>query len=106
MGYSCTAISKIVLDELMKLVEHFGESSNAWKHDQNNYFYDIGREQSDGSITGTVYLMAGQYSFKKGSFKINSQGIIERFPAMDKAIKTLAESNGKKIYNERYNSNV
>ena len=48
----------------------------------------IGREQSDGAITGSVYLlldnpdMEGQYlAYKKGSFRIEPSGIATRFPA-------------------------
>jgi hypothetical protein len=47
-----------------------------------------GREQRDGAITGSVYLLidnsdiAGQYlAYNKGSFRIDPDGAVKRYPA-------------------------
>jgi hypothetical protein len=89
----------LVLEQIMNNVERVDNSSNTWKYKGNNYFYEIGREQDDGSITGSVYSMKGN---ARDSFKINSSGIIERFPMVNLESKRLAEEAGQKIYKERY----
>ena len=79
-------------------------------------FFEIGREQDDGSITGTVWrhLNAKEKAHwqsldrldervtRRGSFKIDAKGHVVRFPGISKDIRKLAEEHGAKRYEELY----
>lgn len=46
------------------------------------YFYEIGREQADGSITGSVFRFVDETHVRRaGSFKIGPDGNVIRWPA-------------------------
>lgn len=56
------------------------------------YFYERGRENDDGAITGSVYKFTGSSNSivtgtarKVGTYKINPDGTVERAPAFLKA---------------------
>ena len=66
------------------------------------YFTEIGKENKDGSITGSVYeLTSNPYldgqGYKRrnckkiGIFKIDNQGFIVRFPGLSKRLWGVAE---------------
>lgn len=89
MGYSCTAIADLVLREMME--ESNTESSNTWVNKGNIYFYDVGKENEDGAITGTVYRITKDGNCKRsGSFRIEGSGIVKRFPCISKPMKARA----------------
>ncbi len=98
MGYSCNAVDSIVLSALVRALQaahgDAGGSSNSWGATaESSAFYEIGREQRDGSITGTVNVpVPGKpgYCRKAGSFKI-LDGKIVRFPGSTAAQRKLAE---------------
>lgn len=91
MGYSCTARASEVLDKIMSY-DKFNID-----HEKYSYFIEIGKENFDGAITGTVYRLIGE-SFvredglksrrckKAGSFRIDSNGEIVRFPGVPKSL--------------------
>lgn len=96
MGYSCSARAGFTLDAIKSLSE-FDIDSADYK-----YFCEIGGENQDGSITGTVYELIGQgyrdeQGFKrrpckkKGSFKIDSYGNVVRFPGVSKRMFGVVE---------------
>lgn len=106
MGYSCTAIANIVMDAAVSILQarmgDCGGSSNAFGSPEVNYFVEIGREQTDGSITGTTFKSIANMCRKAGSFKINGDGTIARFPMMTKAEKTQAEQAGAEVFELTY----
>jgi hypothetical protein len=91
MGYSCRADASKVADLwTAKCVTETG-TSNTWNHETGSpstgitrRFYEIGREQNDGSITGTIMeFLADRPTFAKkvGTFKIGPDGDFVRGPA-------------------------
>jgi len=78
MGYSCTAAAnqthKTFLDN------SFGQTGiqGSYKHKGNIYFEEIGRENKDGAITGSIYLVIDKLCYKKGSYRIEPSGTITR----------------------------
>lgn len=103
MGYSCTAIASFTLDGVKELSN--SDTSNAMP---GGGFWEIGKEQRDGSITGSVWrpLNAEERArwahlpsldtrvIRAGSFKISAQGKILRFPGLTKAQRQSAEQYG------------
>lgn len=102
MGYSSSAIASEVLTALMTIVKDT-PSSNVWR----DHFYEIGRENGDGAITGKVWrFTSGKFGDDKrmavsaGSFRINANGKIVRFPATTAKERRQAENAGAKRYQE------
>lgn len=133
MGYSCAAAASLVLDaiseliaaELAKRPEFAGKnvSSNAMP---DGGFWERGREQSDGAITGTVYKRTSTYSpaeraararqmgadvkpewigdpcRRAGSFRIEPDGRVSRFPGIRASLLRRAEQIGAAKYRETF----
>lgn len=94
MGYSCTLKADKTLQTLMSIIGKGEKSSNTWIHNGNKYFYEIGKENSDGAITGTIYrVIKGDDSkcLKTGSFRIDADGKIVRFPTTTSQQRNEAE---------------
>lgn len=96
MGYSCRADASKVTDLwTAKCVTETG-SSNTWiDSDGVKRFYEIGREQADGSITGTIFQSVpapvgahpdSVYARPAGTFKIGPDGDFVRGPAFLKGL--------------------
>ena len=107
MGFSMNAISGEVLDALMALlpkqVSEGKEMSNAWLHKGKFYFYETTRrDQEDGGICGSVWKFNG---YRHGTFKIDGEGKIVRFPATLKKTRDLAEKFGRQKYRQKYTTN-
>lgn len=83
MGYSCTYEANITLQAIQ---DSFGMGTlNMWRDDDGKeYFFEIGRENIDGSITGTVFDMKGK---RYGGFKIAPNGKLINFPHLPKKIR-------------------
>lgn len=92
MGWSCTDLALRSLNALHEILKSEGAApnsptSNGWhdRHDRE-YFYETGRENADGSITGTVYRVEGgkaqakRLAHKAGSFRIEPDGRVTWFP--------------------------
>lgn len=81
MGYSCATSADNALKFLMDMITDPNGSSNTWEKDGESYFYEIGRENPDGAVTGTVYRNVGANRCRKaGTFRIDPDGRIVRFP--------------------------
>lgn len=82
MGYSCTKDAS----DMLGLIRHEfsdGSTSNGIRIGAATFFYEIGRENADGSITGTLFENLSEGKCRKyGSFKIHAEGIIVRFPGI------------------------
>jgi|ERR1700735_4473416 hypothetical protein len=82
MGYSC---SKAADDTLKNIQANFRikNSGNAFSNGSKTYFWEIGRENGDGAITGKVWMDTGdQFARSAGSFRIEADGTVVRFPGI------------------------
>lgn len=88
MGWSCNRKAGCRLDVISAACLANSGMQNKWTDKGDTYFYEVGREQADGSITGTVnkYLPDGIHVCKSGSFKIAPDGSWERGPAWMKKV--------------------
>jgi hypothetical protein len=91
MGYSCTCAASRCQDKILKAITDPNGSSNAWKYKGNEYFFEVGQEQRDCSITGTIMLMVGTNSARKvGSVKINPDGKLIRWACIPHSVRLEA----------------
>ena len=95
MGYSCRKDAGDTLDRLAELLSPraAGGSTNSFKLANGvEGFWEIGRENADGSITGKVWksIDAG-HCLPAGSFKISPDGKVVRFPLIPTEFKRKAE---------------
>lgn len=90
MGYSCSAYA----DEIRYAIEKLPKFDT---RNQDGLFLEIGRENQDGAITGSVYkkfiFKETCYCKKIGNFRISKNGI-ERFPGLTKEEKQSCEREG------------
>lgn len=97
MGYSARADAFDTLRAIERSQKALGcaSSNGIVKDGQVIGFYEIGRENRDGAITGQVFkncepYHVGQrgpdraYATKAGSFRISPDGVVERFPLLGK----------------------
>jgi hypothetical protein len=80
MGYSCTKDAS----DMLGLIRHSfsdGKTSNGLTIGGRSYFYEVGRENADGSITGSLYMDVDESNARiVGRFKVNADGRVLRFP--------------------------
>lgn len=88
MGYSATSEAFKALEEVTKFcVENTGEL-NTWKHNDRYFFYEVGRENADGAITGSIVEMTPKQTVRgKSSFRIEPNGDVTRFPYLPKYLR-------------------
>lgn len=88
MGYSCTQDADSMLGVIRKA---YGDptTGNVLTLRGERYYYERGREQEDGAITGTLMQMlvenapsGNSYAIPAGTFKIAPDGTIVRFPKL------------------------
>lgn len=97
MGWSCNQDAAFTMDAMSALCIEQTGSSNKFRANGNEYFFETGREQRDGAICGTIYryLPDGTHVRKSGGFRIEGNGKISRGPAIFKKLKILfVEFNG------------
>tara|TARA_S200002703_G_scaffold17834_1_gene14582 strand:+ start:275 stop:694 length:420 start_codon:yes stop_codon:yes gene_type:complete len=123
MGYSCSKNANDTLDKINNILqsEYANQLPTTEKGTVIDYtvpsgFFEIGKENYDGAITGTVWKFKGTYDNtgkfncnKSGSFRIEPSGFITRFPLLPKEIKKiinepLAFHNPKLINNDVLNN--
>lgn len=81
MGYSCTKLAGDMEKNMSDICYSLTGLSNRYVGENGqNYFYEIGRENNDGAITGTVYLLKNELAYKRGTFRIEPNGIVSRKP--------------------------
>lgn len=96
MGYSCSAKAGFTLDAIEHLIGR--QCSNEMP---DGGFWETGREQSDGAITGSVwkpYPADTTKSMLRGYFRIAADGRIIRFPGLPATLQRQAEEAGAKSY--------
>ena len=92
MGYSCRKDAMDGLETIM------GETlSNSWIADNGkSCFYEIGRENSDGAITGTVWETDFNNTCRRaGTLRIEPNGSISRWPKANKIMRDRIKSIGE-----------
>lgn len=110
MGYSCARKASIRLEQVIKFLQNLHgnptNSSNSWGE---GYFYEIGRENVDGSITGKVMKPIPNkpgYCISAGGFKIDPNGDIVRFPTLQKKYKDIIQNTPIPYYTHDNGLNV
>ncbi len=79
MGYSCTSAANEVLEKISDVCYKQTKSANSYIKGKNTYMWEIGRENADGAITGTVSkFLPNGYVIKSGTFRIEPNGKITR----------------------------
>lgn len=104
MGWSCTAAAGLTLDAIK---EHFTregiETGNGIKGKGWTGFWETGPEHEDGAITGSIFKDTGAgYCRRVGSFRIEPDGRISRFPGLGAAARKACEETGAVKYRQRY----
>ena len=104
MGYSYSTKAGLVQDAIMVQLKAASnreiDQSNAWENKGSDHFFENGREQHDGAITGTVWRINKsvacdkQTCHKVGSAKIDRLGKVVRWPTSTKAMRESAETCG------------
>jgi hypothetical protein len=88
MGYSCTKAASEMLG-LIRNQFSDGVTGNGLRFGGSNYFYEVGRENVDGAITGSVFEHIDEtHARKVGSFRIAPDGHIPRFPRIKRDMMT------------------
>ena len=92
MGYSCTRDAANTLGVIGKFYATNG-NPNVLTIGKDQYFFERGREQADGAITGTLMVMLpNDYCRKVGSVRIEPDGTISKFPRMPKVDREEIEN--------------
>ena len=88
MGYSCTRDAADMLGMIGEFFKTDGNRNILTIHDKT-YFFERGRENGDGSITGTLMeMLPNDYCRKAGSVKIGPDGTLMRFPLLTPILRT------------------
>ena len=103
MSYSCSKKAGDTLENINNVLQ--SEYSNQLPTTKTgdiidftvpNGFFEVGKENYDGAITGTVWKFQGTFDDtgkfnckKSGSFRIEPTGFITRFPLLPKEIKKM-----------------
>src|SRR5271166_6968760 len=85
MGYSC---NKDSADSMAVICHMFGKpnTGNTLILKGTEYFFERGRENQDGAITGSLMrMLPGGYCRKAGTYRIDPDGTVSRFPGMTAA---------------------
>lgn len=106
MGYSCNAASGYALDYIRDEVSLKlpAGSSNGMP---DGGFYEVGRENADGAITGTVWKPWAEDPsrvVKRGGFRIEPDGTVSRFPGLKKEVRLAATAFADKRMKEVHHS--
>ena len=129
MGYSYTAKAGFTSDAVQEIMDRdYPSPDNSTNRMPDGGFWEHGRENEDGAITGTVFALSrrlsyqekvtraaevgqgckpewiGDQCFRRGSFRIEPDGRISRFPGLTAEHKREAEKRGAAMYAEIYES--
>ena len=86
MGYSCATLAGLAEKAMLEVLQQAGQdhkgTSNGWQHrySYETYFFERGREQDDGAVTGSVWkncmLNGKEFARRVGSVRIEPDGHI------------------------------
>jgi hypothetical protein len=90
MGWGCRREAGLRLDAISAACVAQTGSSNTFKVGADTYFYETGREQGDGAITGTIQKFVGEDKCRRsGGFRIEGDGKMTRGPAFMKNVPAI-----------------
>lgn len=82
MSYSCTRDASDMLGNIGEFFKTNG-NRNILTIRGTRYFFERGRENADGAITGTLMeMLPNDYCRKAGSVRIEPDGTLSRFPRL------------------------
>lgn len=92
MGWSCTFFANDTMQIIRDSIRE-----NSWiGNNGKEYFFEIGRENIDGGITGSVFrIYDGIHAKRVGNFRIEPDGTLTRFPYLPKDIKKKIAEHGR-----------
>lgn len=92
MGYSCTQAASHMLGVIRHTFAR-SDGSNTLTIKGNQYFYEGGKERREGAIIGSLFLMLpNNLARKVGTYHINPDGTIGRFPGLSAQERKEAEA--------------
>ncbi len=100
MGYGYAARAGYTLDAIGKLIDAIRTEKglpDCSNGTPDGGFWEHGREQADGAIVGTVwkpYAPDPSKVERRGSFRIEPNGKVKRFPGLPAALLRQAETMG------------
>lgn len=84
MGYSCRQDADITYKSWLDICDQTTGMGNVYASGDTQYLLELGREQRDGAMTGTVCRLErnGEQSLATncGSFRIEPDGSVKRYP--------------------------
>lgn len=81
MGYSCTAQASNREQEWGEVCFAQTGTTNNYQTKTGRYFFVVGDEQRDGAITGSTWKVDKEgYAKPSGSFRIEADGTVSRWP--------------------------
>ncbi len=90
MGYSCGRIASQRMEAIEQACLAVSGQQNVWIMDGNRFFWEIGREQRDGAIVGSIHKYVSDTHCKKtGRFRIESNGKFIAGPAWMRKVPFL-----------------
>lgn len=104
MGYSYAARAGYTLDAIGKLIDAIRTEKglpDCSNGTPDGGFWEHGREQADGAIVGTVwkpYAPDPSKVERRGSFRIEPNGKVKRFPGLPAALLRQAEAMGEATF--------
>lgn len=86
MGYSATSRAFRTLEQIESLMKGRNATvSNGIVTNEWTGFWEMGREQADGAIVGSIHKnVNGTQCIRYGSFRIEPDGKLSRFPGLSK----------------------
>lgn len=107
MGWSCNAAAGYAMDAISEMCVKSTGSSNTWEHGKDRYFFErSNKEHDDGAITGSVFKFVDYNGEKRcrkaGSFRIDGEGRLVRFPTMPANVRMNYTMKARKTYTERH----
>jgi len=105
MSYDCTAKAYLAFEEITKILQDASPSAkyDEFQYAEKQHFCEIGSSRLDGAVVGAVYEIIDDSHCKlSGSFHIDPDGHIVRFPGSNRYQRSAAEQRALKRYAEAY----
>jgi hypothetical protein len=84
MSYSCRRDADTTYKQWLDYCHHTTGVSNTYTTNGTEYMLELGREQRDGAMTGTVCRLERNgeqlLAYSCGSFRIEPDGTVKRYP--------------------------
>lgn len=84
MGYSCRQDADMTYQSWLDICKETTGMGNVYTDGVAEYLLELGREQRDGAMTGTVSLIEYKneqmLAYPCGSFRIEPDGTVKRYP--------------------------